>query len=134
MAGSVRPSLDGVRPKSVAASLPTPNLVGPTRQIEANPREKAAIVFDMALIRADVKGEWVALTLSAQGFRVSKETVSKWRNPSEPELPNYAHIVALGPDFERAYAKCVSQMNGWGRLALVDVVKAIGELAEEMSA
>jgi hypothetical protein len=88
----------------------------------------------MAFIRCDVKNEWAVAELTAQGFRVSKSLVSRWRSPEYAELPTYAHVVALGPDFERAYSKSVSQMNGWGRVALMDVVQALGDLAEEMSA
>lgn len=91
-------------------------------------------MFDLAVIRRDVKGDWIAVTLTEKGFRVSEAMVSKWRSPDYTELPTYAHIVALGPEFERAYSKSVSQVNGWGRIALMDVVSALGDLAEEMSA
>jgi hypothetical protein len=88
----------------------------------------------MACLKREATNEWIAAQLTGKGYRVSASLASRWRLPQYAELPNYAHIVALGPDFERAYAKVVRDVNGWGRLALLDMVMALGDLAEEMSA
>jgi hypothetical protein len=84
----------------------------------------------MAFIRCDVKNEWAVAELTAQGFRVSKSLVSRWRSPEYAELPTYAHVVALGPDFERVYSRVVRKANGWGRVALLDLLDAAGDVAE----
>ena len=134
MAANARAALDAVKGKSLSMSLPAGKILSTSHIPEANPLQKASIVYDMAVIKCGLKGDWIAMHLTAQGYRVNEATVSKWRSPDYPHLPTYAHVVALGPEFERAYAKCVSQVNGWGRLAIVDVVRALGELAEEISA
>ena len=81
----------------------------------------------MAVIKRDVKNQWIALELASKGFRVGEPLVSKWRDPDADELPTYAHIVALGIDFEHAYFKALSKVNGWGRIALIQVAESLGE-------
>lgn len=126
--------LAAVPGKTLSMTLPAGKLLSTSPRTDANPLEKASIVFDMTVIRTDLKGDYIAAVLTAKGFRVNEATVSKWRSPTYPHLPTYAHIVALGPEFERAYARTVSMVNGYGRIALMDVVSALGDLAEEMSA
>jgi hypothetical protein len=130
----MRQALDAVPLKQVSASLPGRNFISTSSQDEQmTPLQKASLVFDLAIVRRDVKGDWIATTLTEAGFRVNNAMVSKWRSPDYTELPTYAHIVALGPEFERAYAKAISQVNKWSRVALMDVVAALGDLAEELS-
>jgi hypothetical protein len=95
-----------------------------------SPQIKASMLFDMACIRRDLKNLTVALELQARGFRVSESLVSRWRNGEYAELPNGAHIAALGSEFERAHHLCSSKVNGFGKRALLDLVEAVGELAQ----
>jgi len=96
----------------------------------ADPVRKASLYFRSALVAAGLKPEYVAVHLSAQGFRVSPVLVSYWQNPTRSELPNGAHLVALGPEFERVYSRVVRQANGWGRLAILGLLDAAGDVAE----
>jgi hypothetical protein len=96
----------------------------------ADPVGKASLYFRTALAAAGLKPEYVAVHLSAQGFRVSPVLVSYWQNPTRSELPNGAHLVALGPEFERVYSRVVRKANGWGRLAILGLLDAAGDVAE----
>jgi hypothetical protein len=39
-------------------------------------------------------------------------------------------IVALGPEFQRCLKKAQDQYHGWGKLALLELIDAVGDLAE----
>jgi hypothetical protein len=111
---------------------PRPDLNGIKTNPDAavDPVRKASIYFRQALSAAGLKPEYVAAHLAAQGFRVSPALVSYWQNPTRTELPNGAHLVALGPDFERVYSRVVRKANGWGRVAILDLLDAAGDVAE----
>jgi hypothetical protein len=135
MAASVRASLDSVKTKNLSVGMPVRKVLSTVKNVqEITPLEKASVIFDMAAIRCGFKGDYIATALTASGYAVNEGKVSKWRSAAYTELPTYAHIAALGQDFERAFCQAAREVNGWGRLALLDVVKAIGDLAEEMSA
>lgn len=88
----------------------------------------ASVVFDMACIRFGEKDESLALTLG-----VSRSLVSRWRSPEHREVPSLAQVVALGPEFQRLFLKELSKFHGFGRLALLDLVESLGELAEAVN-
>jgi hypothetical protein len=127
-------ALDGVPLRNLQAAAPVLTAFEKSGAIARNPVEKASFIFAMAMLKADVSNDWVAAELTAKGFRVSASLVSHWRNPSRSEVANDAHIAALGDNFDRIHANCKRQVNGWSLRTLLDVVRAIGDLAEEMSA
>jgi hypothetical protein len=132
MGGSVLPSTSDLHLNNRVLKAPTRKVIEKTLPIlgkaqEMTPHEKASIVFDMTVIKRDVTGDWIAAELTQKGFRVGVPLVSKWRSSDATELPTYAHIVALGQEFEHAYFKCLSKVNGWGRVALIQVAESLGE-------
>jgi hypothetical protein len=129
-----RAALESVPLKNVQAVLPDLKAFKNSAQKAMNPVEKASVIFNMAIEKAGVKPDWIAAELSRQDFRVSATLVSYWRNPDRTELPNNAHIAALGPEFERTYAKCQSKVNGWAFTALLEAMQAMGNLAEAIEA
>jgi hypothetical protein len=128
---SVLPSTSELHLKKHSLPAPTRKILSDSRGfVEMSPQIKASLLFDMACLRLDLKNLAVALELQKREFRVSESLVSRWRSGDYAELPNGAHIASLGPDFERAYHLCSSRVNGFGKRALIDLVEAVGELAE----
>ncbi len=96
--------------------------------VEMTPEMKASVLFDMACIRFGEKNLTLALTCG-----VSESLVIRWRNPHQRELPSIGQVFALGPEFLRLFKAEQSRHFKWGTTALLDVVKAVGELAEEIA-
>lgn len=93
-----------------------------------SPNQIASVVFDMAAMRFGEKDESLALTLG-----VSRSLVSRWRSPEHREVPSLAQVMTLGPEFQRIFIKELSKFHGFGRLALMDLVESLGELAEAVN-
>lgn len=130
MRSSVVPSASELELKKHVLPARTRKILShPPWTVEMTPQIKASVIFDMACKRRDLKNLAIALELQARDFRVSESLVSRWRNGDYPELPNGAHVVALGLEFERAYHMCASKVNGYGRMALIDIAESLGELA-----
>ena len=101
------------------------NLSQPAGTEQMTPEMQASVVFDMACIRFGQKNQAIALTAG-----VSESLVSRWRNPEHREVPSLSQVVALGPEFQRLFAREQSKFYGFGKRALLDLVEAVGELAE----
>ena len=93
--------------------------------VEMSPEMLTSVLFDQACLRFGKKNLWIATTLG-----VSESLVSRWRNPDHREGPSLAQVIALGEEFQRAFKKEQEKYHGWGRKALMDVIEAVGELAE----
>lgn len=91
---------------------------------------KASVLFDMAAIKFGQTNVWMAAHLRSKGYRVSEQLVSQWRSVDRDELPHLGHLMALGEGFLRLLHKVESDHFGWGKRALLDVLNAIGEIAE----
>ena len=89
------------------------------------PQEKSAAIFDMAVMLSGVKPDWIAAELE-----VGKSLVSRWRSGDYRESPSLNQIVALGDDFLYCFRKAQNRINGSGRRALLDVMSAMGDLAD----
>jgi hypothetical protein len=93
--------------------------------VEMTPEMLASVLFDKACIRAGKKNLWIASTLD-----VSESLVSRWRKVEHREVPSLVQVLSLGEDFQRAFKKEQEVYHGWARKALIDLVGAMGELAE----
>jgi hypothetical protein len=101
----------------------------PAGIVEMSAQELAAVCLDEARIACGLTAKDFAAH-----FQLSESVVHRWLNPHARECPSQAQITSLGSEFMRQLARSYNRRFGWGRTALLDVVKAIGELAEEMSA
>jgi hypothetical protein len=129
MSGSVLPSASELHlaKRSLKADVRTKSSQAPTpagKAVEMTPNQIASVVFDLAAIRFGEKDEALALTLG-----VSRSLVSRWRSPEHREVPSLAQVMTLGPEFQRLFVKELSKFHGFGRLALLDLVESLGELA-----
>lgn len=100
----------------------------PAGTVEMTPEIRASVLFDMACIRFGEKNSTLAAMCG-----VSESLVSRWRKPNQRELPSIGQVFALGSEFLRLFKAEQSKCFGWGTTALMDVVKAVGELAEEIA-
>lgn len=100
---------------------------------ELDARELASVFFDQASIWIDWSNEAIAATITEKLSPVSADMVRKWRRPQDRETPSYAQICALGPRFRRLLRVAESRHDGAWRQSLMDLLKAAGDLAEEIA-
>ena len=99
-------------------------------QAVMTPYQQASVLFDLACVRFGEKNLALALTISAAtGQTVSESMVSRWRNVGQRDLPNEAQLLALGSAFNRLYYREKRDHFGWARLALIDLITAVGDVA-----
>lgn len=115
------------------ADLPERKILS-RKPVEMTPQQVSAVVYDMAAIRFGLKNLAIAHILKEAGCPASESLISKWRNPNYTESPSMMQLCAHGVEFQRLLQKEWSKFHGFGRLALLDAVTALGELAEALEA
>jgi hypothetical protein len=84
-----------------------------------------SVTFDEACIRAGLSNKAIAATCGL----ASDSMVTRWRNHETKDCPSLVQILKLGPDFCRLMYRGFSRRYGWGSKALLDLGRAVGELA-----
>jgi hypothetical protein len=105
---------------------PPPILAG---FVEMTAQELSAVCLDEARIACGLTPKELAAH-----FELSESVIHRWLNPHARECPSQQQLTSLGSEFMRQLGLSYGRRFGWRAKALLDVVKAIGELAEEMSA
>jgi len=100
--------------------------------VEMTPSMVASVVYDKAVIRSGLKALAISEMLRVAECPASESLISRWRNPTQRESPSLVQLCAHGPEFLRLFKRELEVYHGWGRLALLDVVNALGDLAEAM--
>lgn len=97
--------------------------------VEMTPQELAAVCLDEARIACGLEPKELA-----SHFGLSESVIHRWMNVNARECPSQSQLTSLGSEFMRQLTKSYDRRFGWGRKALLDVVTAMGALADEMSA
>ena len=92
--------------------------------VEMTPQMLAAVCFDEAVIAAGLTNKGIASDLG-----VNESIVGRWRNLDAKESPSLVYVTRLGPEFVRLLTRGYSRRCGWGRLALIDLITAVGDVA-----
>lgn len=119
--------LDQVRTSALKAGevrIPHPR----SGVVEMTAEMLVSVTFDEACIRAGLSNKAVASTVGIS----SDSMVTRWRNPETKDCPSLVQILKLGPDFSRLMYRGLSRRYGWGQKALLDLGRAVGELAQHV--
>jgi hypothetical protein len=93
--------------------------------VELSPEMLVSVCFDEAVIAAGLSNKEIAATVGI----ASDSLVTRWRNVETKDCPSLVQVIKLGPDFCRLMYRGFSRRYGWGAKALIDLGKAVGELA-----